>query len=141
MIPGLHGNRLVELHTSLSFPHPPTSLIPLFLSSSALCLFGCRFHTSAGQRESPTPSPGLLVSAPPLTSRPELCGLKLLMWRNWQDERVKGGCLSAFNDNQVPAELEDSSQMKPQPPPSPSPAEGLWPRPLLDIISIISGSV
>lgn len=65
MIPGLHGNRLVELHTSLSFPHPPTSLIPLFLSSSALCLFGCRFHTSDGQRESPTPSSGLLVSAPP----------------------------------------------------------------------------
>lgn len=34
MIPGLHGNRLLEFHTALSIPPPPTSLTPLFLSSS-----------------------------------------------------------------------------------------------------------
>lgn len=36
MIPSLHGNRLLEFLTSLSFPYPPTSLIPPFFSSSAL---------------------------------------------------------------------------------------------------------
>lgn len=85
------------------------------------------------------------------TGWPEVTGV----WRNWQDERIREQCsvgncfqrqaaICMFNySNQIPTELKKTTHFFHEITRTNifSASEGMWPRPLADIISIICGSV